>query len=367
MARSTISVFITLYNHERFIRRTIQSALNQTLSPYEIIVVDDASTDDSLCAARSVVHSSIHVFREKHNLGGSNTVKGLSRCKGQFVAILNSDDAWESEKLSKQFAIMSSLQTVCAVFTHITAIDEHGVPWDFGTHQLQQNFNISNRTRHEWLRHFFLNGNPFCASSAFIRKQCLEEVGSINGSYIQLQDFDMWVRLAIAGYDLHVIEEPLTRYRVMRNGTNMSTDNVGARATNTFEYAMTLRHFWRLSSLNELTRVFPEIPVHNKADDSLILFYLARYAASLPSLHHRMFALETMFRWGGDPDSMELARECHGFGFREYRHFCSSGPIRQMLRFNIRHQLNRFFMSIMPYSIYQQIKVRLSKLNRVIP
>ena len=366
MTRVRISVFTTLYNHEKFIKHTLQSALHQTLTPDEIIVVDDASTDHSLLAARAVEHPSVYVLEEKHNLGGANTAKGLGFCKGQFIASLNSDDAWEAEKLDKQFRLMSSLQNVGAVFTHITAIDEHGVPWASGTHQLQQTFNVRNRTRHEWLRWFFHNGNPFCASSAFVRKKFLEEVGLLNGSYIQLQDFDMWVRLAIAGYDLRVIEEPLTSYRVMRAGTNMSTDNVCARSTNAFEYATTLRHFWRLPSLNELTLVFPNMQVHSRADDSLTLYYLARYAASLPGLHHRLFALETMFRWGGNPGAMELACECHGFGFPEYRRFFSTGPIRQMLNFNMRHQLNRVFMGAMPYSTYQHIKTRIAKLIGII-
>lgn len=366
MASLKISVFTTLYNHERYIECALRSALRQTLPPTEIVVVDDASDDDSVCVARSVDDPSIRVLEEKKNLGGANSVKWLALCKGQFVAILNSDDAWESEKLDKQSQVMLSRPNVGAVFTHIIAIDEYGSQWANGSHQLQQQFDVSNRTRHEWLRYLFLKGNPFCASSALVRKECFDDVGPFNGSHTQLQDFDMWVRLAIGGYDIHVIEEPLTYYRVMRKGTNMSTASAGARASNAFEYAIALRHFWRLPSLNDLISVFPEIQIHDKADDSLMLFYLAQHAARLPSVHHRLFALETMFKWGGNPDAMALAQDCHGFGFSDYRHFFSTGPIRQMLSFDIRYQVNRFAMSVMPYSIYQRMKARLGTLVRSI-
>jgi glycosyltransferase involved in cell wall biosynthesis len=364
MAGLTVSVFTMLYNHEKFIGYALQSALNQTLSPAEIIVIDDASADDSVRVARAIDHPLIRVFDEKYNLGGANTVKGVGLCKGDFIAVLNSDDAWENEKLEKQYQLMSTFPNAGAVFTHIKAIDEYDNPWKSDSHQLQHTFNSQNRTRHEWLRYFFLEGNPFCASSALIRRQCFDEVGGLNGSYVQLQDLDMWIRLAIAGYDLHVIEKPLTCYRVMRKGMNMSTDNASARATFSFEYAKTLRHFWKLSSLNELMCVFPEIKVHNRSDNSLTLFYLAQFALRLPRLHYRLFALETLSVWGGNPEAMRLARECHGFDFSQYRNFLSTGPIRQMLNLSIRHQLNRLAMNVMPYAAYQRVKTQVSRLMR---
>lgn len=364
MASSTVSVFTTLYNHDKFIGYALQSALSQTLSPAEIIVIDDASTDDSVRVARATDHPLIRVFDEKYNLGGANTVKGVGLCTGDFIAILNSDDAWESEKLEKQYQLMAAFPNAGAVFTHVKIIDENGSQWDSDSHRLQATFSSRNRTRHEWLRYFFLEGNPFCASSALIRRQWFDGLGKLNGSYIQLQDLDTWIRLAIAGYDLHVIEEPLTYYRVMRHGTNMSTSGTAARATNSFEYAKTLRHFWKLSSLHELVCVFPEIKIHDRADDSLVLFYLAQYAAKLPGLHHRLFALETMSAWAGKPDAMRLAHECHGFDFPQYRNFLASGPIRQMLNLSIRHQLNRFAMNVMPYATYQRIKEQVGRLMK---
>ena len=364
MAGLTVSVFTTLYNHEKFIGYALQSALNQTLSPAEIIVIDDASADDSVRVTRAIDHPLISIFEEKYNLGGANTVKGVGLCKGDFIAILNSDDAWENEKLEKQCQLMSAFPNAGAVFTHVKAIDENDTQRSSDSHRLQQTFNSPNRTRHEWLRFFFLEGNPFCASSALIRRQCFDGSGSLNGSYIQLQDLDMWIRLAIAGYDLHVIEEPLTYYRVMRHGTNMSTGNASAHATNSFEYAKTLRHYWKLSSLNELMCVFPEIKVHDRADNPLILFYLAQFASRLPGLHHRLFALETMSIWGGNPEAMMLARECHGFDFSQYRNFFGSGPIRQMLNLSIRHQLNRLAMNVMPYEVYQRVKTQIVRLMR---
>lgn len=364
MVGRTVSVFTTLYNHERFIGQALQSALNQTFMPTEVIVMDDASTDGSVRAARAIDHPLIRVFDEKYNLGGANTVRGLSLCTGDFIAVLNSDDAWEVGKLEKQYGMMSALPNAGAVFTHVNVIDECGVQLNRNADGVQHNFNFRNRTRHEWLRYLFLDGNPFCASSAFVRRRCFDELGPLNGGYVQLQDMDMWIRIAIAGYDLHIIEEPLTYYRIMRNGSNLSSAHSGALATNLFEGAKILRHFWHLSSLEELSRVFPEMEIHDKADDSLTHFYLAQYASRLPGLHHRLFALETMSRWGGDSKAMNLARECHGFDFSQYRRFFSTGPIRQLLGLSIRYQLSRFAKMVIPPAAYQRVKTQIRRFTR---
>jgi glycosyltransferase involved in cell wall biosynthesis len=353
-----ISVLTTLFNHERFIEEALLSALTQTLPPSEIIVLDDASTDNSLEVARSVSHPTIQILAANCNLGGPNTMKGLNTCKEDLIAILNSDDAWAPEKLEKQFSNLASSPRTGVVFTHIIPIDESGTTWDTNSHRHQQIFNVSNRSRYQWLRHFFLFGNPFCASSALIRKECFNSLGPLDGSYIQLQDFDMWIRVAIAGYDLHVIEEPLTHYRIMRDSSNISSGHSGARATNSFEYAKTLRNYWRLASLQELVLVFPEINVSDKANDSLTLFYLAQYAAKQPGIHHRLFALETMSKWGGDLEARSLAYDCHGFDFFEYRNFLARGPIRNLLRLSIRHLINSVAMRILPYgghALYQRL------------
>lgn len=355
-----ISVLTTLFNHERFIRTTLESALAQTLAPTEIIVLDDASTDGSLAAAREIKDLAIRVLSSPVNLGGANTMKALAACSGDLVAILNSDDLWAPDKLEKQQAHLASSPRTGVVFTHVTTIDEHSNPWS-SDGRSRKPFAFRNRSRHDWLRHLFLNGNPFCASSALVRKECFERLGPFDGSYIQLQDMDMWIRAAVAGYDLHVVEQPLTHYRIMRDGSNMSFGDSGNRAANTFEYARTLRNYWQLESLDELLRVFPEIRVADKADDSLMLFYLARYAVELPSIHHRLFALETMARWGGNLDAMSLAHTYHGFGFREYREFFTRGPVRDMLRLNLRHQLNSVAMKVLPNSLLQWLKGQISR------
>ncbi len=102
-----MSVIVPSYNHGRFLRSTLHSALRQTFRDLEVLVLDDGSTDDSLKVAGSIADRRLRVESNPTNLGTYGTQqRGLERTDSEFVAILNSDDLWEPTKLEKQVAVL---------------------------------------------------------------------------------------------------------------------------------------------------------------------------------------------------------------------------------------------------------------------
>jgi hypothetical protein len=267
------------------------------------------------------------LLTQAHNLGGATTMTGLAACTGEYVAILNSDDAWQPDKLERQAAYLSAHPECGAVFTWVTLVDEEDRPWRAGEHQLESVFEARNRTRAQWLRHFFDHGNALCASSALVRRTCFERLGPLDGRYVQLQDMEMWVRLAVAGFDLHIIEEKLTRYRVARSGRNLSTTSWPTRSRETYEYVRLLRNFWNLRSVAELREVFPEITGLDPAAGDLLLYHLARIADMRDTPHHRQFAVDSLFEFARRPEAVALAAERFGFSHRDYRDFLARNPL----------------------------------------
>jgi glycosyltransferase involved in cell wall biosynthesis len=352
----SVSVFVPLYNHENFVRAALTSALQQTLPPDEIVVIDDGSSDGSVMAANAISHRSIRIIEEKSNLGGPSTMLGLSSCTGDAVAILNSDDTWEAKKLERQVERFDMVKNCGVVFTHVNLIDDQGKPWKDGTNRHQSRFEVANRGHLAWLRYFFHSGNAFCASSAVVRRACFEKLGLPDGRYIQLQDLDMWVRIALAGYDIHVVEERLTNYRLARGGANMSLGSPRNQVIYTVEYARLLRNYWSIHSLDELVRIFPDIVPSKRADDSLVLFYLAHYAAAQPTLHHRLFAIETMEKWGGNLEAMRLAASCEGFTHVAYRDFLARWPIKEAFMFGLRLKALEMLGKVFRYDLQQRVK-----------
>jgi GT2 family glycosyltransferase len=351
-----ISVLTTLYNHEAYIVETLRSSLSQSLPPSEVIVVDDASTDGSVAAARTVRDPRLHILAQERNLGGANTRLGFEACGGDYIAILNSDDVWESEKLEKQMAFLDANPRCGAVFTHVQVIDEHGVAWEPGTSHHMDLFNVAGRDAAAWARHFFHIGNAFCASSALIRRSCLDAIGGVHSNFMQLQDLDMWLRIVLAGWELGLVEQRLTRYRVSRAGSNMSAESFGARSANLFETTQVLQAFWGVSSLDLLRRVFPDLQASPGASDQLTQFYLARHAARSERLAHRLFAIETMHRWAGHLPAMQEAFELEGFDHRAYRDFIAATPLQFLIRSGLKGRLSAAAESALPFAVVQRLK-----------
>jgi glycosyltransferase involved in cell wall biosynthesis len=352
----SISVLTTLYNHSQYIEETIESALRQTVPPFEVIVIDDASTDDSINVVSRLRHPSVHLFSEKRNLGGATTMKGLAKCRGDYIAILNSDDRWAPDKLERQLAYLERHPDCGVCFTWPTLIDETGRRWPYSGHYLYWIFHKRDRDRFAWLRELFDNGNCFCASSALIRRACLQQLGGLDGRYVQLQDYEMWTRIATSGFTVGIIEEELTYYRVSRNRQNMSANGSSARAREIFEYSRALRNFWRIASADELFRIFPDSDLSNRRDDHLIKFYLALIASRRHTVQHRQFAVDSLFEIGADSTAMALAYDLFGFAHGHYRQFLAANPLGVIEQERWITRIKQILVSVLPHQIVQQLR-----------
>jgi len=125
------SVIIPTYNYGRFLREAIDSVRSQTVQDFEIIVIDDGSTDDTQQILRSIAEPRLRFFRTENRGISAARNEGLRHAAGQFIAFLDADDRWRPEKLKLQLAIMEAETDLGAVFSNITRFDsEHIYPLD---------------------------------------------------------------------------------------------------------------------------------------------------------------------------------------------------------------------------------------------
>lgn len=209
-----ISVVIPSYNHEKYIKKAIDSVLEQTYKDFELIIIDDCSSDKSKKIIEKYQDKKIKKLYNDKNLGAVETLNSLiEMAKGEYIALLNSDDYWEKNKLEKQVDILDSNNSIAACFTWADFIDSNNKL----IIQDQPNiFQKRNRKQEEWLRYFFDYGNCLCHPSVMIRKKVYEQIGKYNKIFRQLPDYDFWVRL-IKKYNIHIIEENLTHFRILEN------------------------------------------------------------------------------------------------------------------------------------------------------
>ena len=220
-----VSVIIPSYNHEKYIKDCVMSVLNQTYKKIEVYVMDDCSMDNSAKIIKKIKDPRLKVFCSKKNKGTVKTINELmEKCKGDYIAIIGSDDIWKKNKIEKQVKYLKNHINIGAVFTTAEVIDENGdlyVDDDAFNDEVFKKENMSSGKR---MRFFFENGNHLCHSSSLIRTDVVKKIGFYNIMYRQLHDYDYWVRL-INEYSIHIIDEKLVKYRRFKKSKQNLSNN----------------------------------------------------------------------------------------------------------------------------------------------
>jgi glycosyltransferase involved in cell wall biosynthesis len=290
-----VSIILTSYNHEFFLRESIDSVLSQTYPDFELFIFDDQSTDTSWEIINSYHDKRIQAFQNPTNFGTCYIKDAIGDIySGEFIGIHHSDDIWEPNKLEKQITYLEKHQEFAAIFTRARIINEKGEDFMDSDHFYFSVFNQPNRTRHEWLRHFFLKGNLLCNPSVIIRKAPFNQLRTIKGLY-QLSDLSLWVQICLA-FDIHILQEKLVRFRVRDNEANMSGNKPDSRIRHRYEMMKILDLYRNIPSPDDLVAIFPEAQKHLHPENRDVLYALGRVALEVSEEKPvRLFGLNLLF------------------------------------------------------------------------
>nr|BAP91647.1 glycosyl transferase family 2 [Phormidium sp. KS] len=217
-----ISVIIPAYNSERTIQATIESVLQQTFSDFELIIVDDGSTDKTLEIVSSFKDARIKVFSYSNAGGAVSRNRGFSHSSGEFIAFLDADDLWTPDKLELQLKALQDNPEAAVAYSWLDAIDEAGKFLREGNHRME-NGNIFAK--------LFLIPFVESGSNPLIRRQAFIDVGGFDESLTASQDYDLYLRLA-ARYNFVVVPSAQVLYRISSN--SMSANVRRQEATSLF-------------------------------------------------------------------------------------------------------------------------------------
>ena len=212
-----VSVVIPLYNHERYIEAAIHSVLAQTVPPAEIIVIDDGSSDGSAEKVRELckAHPQI-IFWSWPNQGAHHTLNaGILRATGDFVAILNSDDCYEPQRLAACLSVVQSNPSVDVVASMVTFIDEQGSSvsnawYDDALSFYKQKDDIAIALFHA---NFLVT-----TSNLFVRRSVFETIGTF-APLRYTHDLEFILRLVLGKRRIHFLDQPQLAYRLHRKNT----------------------------------------------------------------------------------------------------------------------------------------------------
>jgi teichuronic acid biosynthesis glycosyltransferase TuaG len=202
-----VSVVMPAYNAERFIRETINSVISQTYTDWELWVIDDCSTD-STCAIVEEFASQderINLVRNEKNIGVADTRnKGFDLCGGRYVALIDSDDVWFSDKLERQMRLAEETGADI-IYCSYKMIDEHGLA-------VCDDFIVPHAEDFESC----LVRSVISCSTALLSREITDKY-RFNKNYYH-EDLVMWLELLRDGYVARGVVEVVAAYRLLNSG-----------------------------------------------------------------------------------------------------------------------------------------------------
>ena len=195
-----VSIIIPTYNRTDLISRAISSVLNQTFKNFEVIIIDDGSTDNTENVVKSFNDSRIKYIKNKKNVGAAVTRNiGIKAAKGKFIAFQDSDDEWLPEKLKRQVKVLAACQENNVIYTGFWRIKDKKKTYIPLSRVKQKEGSI-----HKEL----LKGNFISTQTILAKKECFEKVGVFDENLPRFQDWELVLRLS-KHYDFKFIDEPL--------------------------------------------------------------------------------------------------------------------------------------------------------------
>jgi glycosyltransferase involved in cell wall biosynthesis len=207
-----VSVVMAVYNDAAFVGDAVRSILGQTFTGFELLVIDDGSTDDSASIVRSFTDTRIRLLVQPNAGLAAALNRGIAEAQGEYIARHDSDDLSEPDRLRRQVELLDTRPDVALAGTNATVLEETGERVTATTLPVDDApIRLSLRT----------GANPFVHGSVMFRRQVAVEAGLYRPAFRQAQDRDLWLRIAERG-KLANLPDALYCWRLRRGGVGAS-------------------------------------------------------------------------------------------------------------------------------------------------
>jgi glycosyltransferase involved in cell wall biosynthesis len=199
-----VSFIMTVYNGERTVRQAIESICQQTVSNFELVIVDDGSEDSTPEIVSEALSDPRISMIARSRIGRAKALNvAWQHAKGQYIANLDADDMAKPDRLEKQLAFIQTHSEVGLVGTAVQILDE-----TTGNNRVERNPLDDAELKRQLVRR-----NPFVHSSVMLPRQVLEAVGGYNEKFRKCIDYELWVRIA-RSYSIANMPDVLTIKRI---------------------------------------------------------------------------------------------------------------------------------------------------------
>jgi glycosyltransferase involved in cell wall biosynthesis len=182
-----VSVVMSVFNGEKFLREAIDSILGQTFRDFEFLIVNDGSRDGTQEILESYADPRIGLIRQENTGLARSLNRAIRAARGNYIARQDADDRSFPNRLEMEYEFLRANPDIAMIGTHASFIDKDGREFSVWRPPV---------IHEEIRRHLLQEGNSFCHGSVMARKTCLEEVGLYREAFEYTQDYDLWLRVS---------------------------------------------------------------------------------------------------------------------------------------------------------------------------
>jgi glycosyltransferase involved in cell wall biosynthesis len=232
----SVTIYITNYNYGAYLEQAIQSVLNQTFTDYELIIIDDGSTDDSkdIIGQYQKQKNVYTVFQENRGLNASNNI-ALNLSRGKYIIRLDADDYFVPQAIELMVSELNRNQDHALVFPDYYHVDEKG------------NI-IEEIKRHDFTNDVSLYDQPAHGACTMIRTEILKSIGGYDEEFNRQDGYDIWLKISRL-YSVKNISLPLFYYRQHQKSITKNEDKLFETRTRIIEKNLKKKNYNELNVL----------------------------------------------------------------------------------------------------------------------
>ncbi|MGG6293246.1 glycosyltransferase [Leptolyngbya sp. AN02str] len=219
-----VSVIIPAYNSMKYLPETVASVQAQTFRDYEVLIVDDGSSDSIYQWYGTLNDPRIQLIKQMNQGASTARNTGIAKSTGEYLAFLDADDLWLPTKLENQVHLFERSPECGLVHTWLSLIDANG-------RRTGRTFQPTTEG-HAWAQ--LVERNTIGCCSVMVRRECFDAAGVFDTSLRSAEDWDMWLRIA-AQYPIGLVPKPLALYRLLPSSKSKNCQLVEASLTQIIE------------------------------------------------------------------------------------------------------------------------------------
>lgn len=306
-----ISILCPAFNHEKYVNYFIESVLKQTEQNFELVIIDDCSSDNTVLEILKYTDQRIKLIKHNYNRGINATLSELIQlAKSDIISVIASDDILYENYVEETLKIFEENQEISVVYVSLQMINMKNEVL-YGT-EIKMNTNFS---REELLRNLFLVGNVLPSPGMSFKKSIVEHILPLPYGLIQYSDYKLHIDFLLKN-NIKTTDKFLIKYRITDNSASSRSDNVVKREI--LETNMMMESFLRIDNVDFFKSIFKgECEKFGEPILQTIPYFLARIALTSGVPERQKWGYSILIDFISKDDNFELIHSLYNIDFRQ--------------------------------------------------